>query len=62
MAEFKMINLGVYYEHLRTVITDIENKRKIEKDPYVKWNFAEQKKVAEKLLQDYDRLILKQNI
>lgn len=57
-----MINLGVYYEHLRTVITDIENKRKIEKDPYVKWNFAEQKKVAEKLLQDYDRLILKQNI
>lgn len=60
MEEFRAINLGVYFEHLKQTITELNEKMKKETDPYARWNVVEQKKLAEKLLQDYDRLILKQ--
>lgn len=60
MEEVKMINLGVYYEHLKGKIEELTIKMKKEKDPYAKWNLAEQKKLTQDLLSDYNKLILKQ--
>jgi hypothetical protein len=62
MAEFKMINLGVYYEHLKETIEQLEADKKKKTDPYEQWNLAEQKKIVQKLLVDYQRLIVNQDI
>lgn len=60
MNDFKLINLGVYYEHLRTKIDNLTDERKIEKDPYKQWIIEEKKTLIINLLEDYDNLIMKQ--
>lgn len=58
--EIKMINLGVYYEHLKKEIETLLIQEKSEKDPYKRWNLSEQVKLVNKLLADYDTLIMNQ--
>lgn len=58
--DFKMINLGVYYEYLKSEIEELMIKRDKEKDPYEKYNLIEQIKLLNRLLSNYDNLMMKQ--
>jgi hypothetical protein len=60
MTDFKLINLGIYHEHLKTQIETLTNERKLEKDPYKQWMIEEKKTLIINLLEDYDRLIMRQ--
>lgn len=60
MEDFKMINLGVYYEHLRNKIEELHIVRKSQKDPVEQYLTDEKIKLVNILLNDYDVLIMKQ--
>jgi hypothetical protein len=60
MEDFKLINLGVYYEHLKDKIENLYIERKEKKDPIEQYVIDEKIKLVNELLNDYDILIMKQ--
>ena len=60
MEEFKLINLGVYYEHLRHKIELLYIERKEKRDPIEQYVIDEKIKLVNILLNDYDILIMNQ--
>lgn len=52
-----MINLGIFYEHVKTQVEELIIKKSKEKDPIYQFALGEQISILHKMLNDYTRFM-----